>query len=326
MRIRFTMMFAVVAVLSGCVTTEEPPVVLDAREASAFASTFKDPRRYGMNLYRKDSGATGVAGGFRLHPTQATALPMLASAVPFRPFIEVISRSFSSYPALLDISSADSWSDYSMHGEMKMVLLGDRKAFLYAGSRDTGGVPAYRSVCTQMRLDQLHIENALFYTRLESRGLGPIARGIDDLPFKLVLGWDVVRNFGQVRFDYEAKQIQFYVGKTTEALGEFSLGSAVIQSTRGEGCVVLGEVDGAPQLFVLDPVGDFELAWPGKAAATVARVNLGSLALAEVSLADVAVDGPLPRIGGRLLSKYTVTLCPQDKRVYFDRPVRLEEK
>ena len=83
----------------------------------------------------------------------------------------------------------------------------------------------------------------------------------------------------------------------------------------------MGDLNGEPQLFVIDPVGDFELAWPGHSEPMIEQVGLGDLIFRDVTIGTEKVDGKLPRIGGQLLSKYVMTLCPKKKKVYFERPL-----
>lgn len=319
MRYHGLIILAATALMSGCLTTDEKEVrPLTPVEVDQFAHTFKDPRYfYGLELYDKPNGNVGVSGGFQLHMTQRANLPIEESHVSFLPLVKVKGRT-SIELALLDIASPECWTDYGTYQKFWMKTVGYQGSFPYEGIRDTGSISAYLSVCELLRLDRLSIENLLFYTRLESGSLGPIARGHDDV--NVVLGWSMARHFEQIRYDFEQGRIQFAVTDAYRPFPGWLQGTAEIQRVPGYGCVVMGSVAGKPQPFVLDPAGDFDLVWPGQAGKLAQQVTLGDLSLGDFTVATDTVDGKLPHIGGRLLSKYTLVLCPLKKRVYFEQP------
>jgi hypothetical protein len=85
-------------------------------------------------------------------------------------------------------------------------------------------------------------------------------------------------------------------------------------------CVAEGEVSGTFQDFVIDPAGDYEVAWPGYAGARIPVLTLGDMLFVNVAVSPDPVEGALPRIGGRLLERYQVTLAPSQSRIWFEKP------
>jgi hypothetical protein len=205
-----------------------------------------------------------------------------------------------------------------------METLGYQQSMPYRGMRSLGGVTACRSLLTNLKLGTMHVENVLFYTRLATGGLGPLDRGLEEPSVGMVLGWDLLRRLEMVRFDFAEKKVSFVSTERMDIDDTALSGRATISSVPGYGCVVEGRLGGQPQLFVLDPAGDFELAFAGTALEGVDELSLGSLTVRNVAVSTVAMEGQLPRIGGRLLSKYAVTLCPRQGLVYFEAELVLK--
>jgi hypothetical protein len=321
------LMWTVALSLAGCMTTgakKGSTGPLSEKAIADFKKNFKDPRSYWLNLHRGPNNDPSIQGGFRLHPRQTADLELKESAVPFRPLVEVKSASSTKHTALLDISSPECWIDCVRHSELGLITLGYDGVIPYVGARDTGGVPAFLTLRTQLRFDHLFMENILFYTRMERGTLGPIGRGMEGeikgAPVDIVLGWDLLKEFELIRFDLLNRTIHVGVTEVYSLNEERLMGEVNLVKIPGQGCVVMGDVAGEPQLFVLDPAGDFEVVWPSATESTITQIALGDLILPKCLVSSDVVDGKLPRIGGRLLSKYTVTLCPKTKRVYFERP------
>lgn len=324
----FVFLLLTTMVLTGCLTDKGPreEVALDPIAVRKFANEYKDPRSYLLSIYRKKDGRVGVTDGFRLHRGQNMPIPMEKGAAPFVPLVMAQSRSGVPQMALVDMAARECWTDVDAYMDFGMKTLGYQQSYPYAGLAQLGEAQAYMTLCEQLRLDQLFIENALFYTRLATGGMGPLARGIEDPEFDIVLGWDLLRRFEFVRFDFLNRYIRFAVTDAYE-LDEYQLlGTTDIYPVPNYGCVVTGKANGKSQLFVLDPAGDFELAWPGQAGELATAVTVGDFALGDLTVTAKTVDGQLPHIGGRLLAKYTITLCPQQKKVYFEKPVKITEE
>lgn len=301
---------------SGCQTTQDE-IIWDSFAVRKFARSFKDPRYYGLSIYETKGGGETVSDGFRLHYSQTVTLPMTKSAPAFAPFVVVQGRFGDPQVSLIDLASPECWADLDAYSQLRMVTLGYQQAIPYRGNRSLGGASAYLSLCTQLRLGALYVENALIYTRLATGGLGPIDRDIDEPAAGMVLGWDLIRRFEVVRFDFAERRVSFSSTAPAEIDESRLSGTAEMIEVPGYGCVVAGSAAGRPQRFVLDPAGDFELAWPNKAAAVMGELSVGTLAFRNVAVSAAEMDGDLPHIGGRLLSKYAVTLCPRRKKVYF---------
>ncbi len=320
----------VAVLLSGCKTTEEPRVetALDPIAVRKFAKNFEDPRFHALSLYRSRTGEELIADGFRLHRGQKTMIPFAVEKdQPIVPVLELDIIAGNSAPALVDISSAECWADIDGHNELKLTTLGYQNVMQYSGRRDLGKAStAYRSVCNQLRLkDNMFVENALFYTRMSVGGLGPMARGVDAASPKVVVGWDLLSKFHIVQLDLTSGFLMLDVEGEYE-LDEYKLlGTASLIKAPEYGCIVKGFVNGIPQMFVLDPLGDFAVAWPDRAGSNLNSVKLGDLELANLNVSSAKIHNNLPHIGRHVLSKYTLTVCPNDQIVYFEQPTILEK-
>jgi len=317
-----TMGLFMLLVATGCRMLDfnrEEFQVLSERQITAFAGNrVRDPRTYGLRIGRGPQGTTVISNAFRQRPRHAAETLMLTQSGRRVPVIQARVTAFKTLPMLLDPSSALCWTDYAGYEEMELVTLGmDGQAFHVGSGRDTGGVPAFVSLRRQLMIEQLFVDELLFMTLMQRGGPGPLARG---LSARAVLGWELLRTFSAVQFDFPSGTVRLFSDQLYQPDERMLLGRAdLLRNT--DVCVVEGGPDGAVQRFILDPAGDFEVAWPGYEALRIPVLLLGDMVFANVRVSPEPVEGSLPRIGGRLLERYRVTICPGESRIWFEAPV-----
>lgn len=303
--------FFVAAVLltAGCQTTEVKPV--SWKDQAAYMAKVRDPRIYGLDIYQTPGGVE-YRGGGRLHPHQIEALPMKAED-PLRPVVMLQGSFGLESPILFDFSSSASCVEFDLAQNLGALPVGERSAQLV---KFPDGEAGCLSVIPSVRFQQLYIERPLVYVRLANGFLGSLARGIEKPELKGVIGWDVLKKFGQIQMDYAEKKIILMSDEAAYAANPAQLVATVPLVKHAGVCAVRGAVDGKESLILIDPAGDFEVATDD--AAAVSSVQLD----ADLVFSGAAVTNSPGgiRIGARLLQKYRVTVCPLTGLIYFENP------
>jgi hypothetical protein len=301
---------AAVLLTAGCKTTETKPVAW--KEQSAYLSKVRDPRIYGMSIYQTPGGVE-YRGGGRLHPNQIESLPMKAEE-PLRPVVMLRGGFGLDSPVLLDFSSSASWLEFDLAQTLGALPVSERDAALVKLPGEE--VTACLSMIPSLRLKQLYIERPLVYVRMANGFLGPLARGIEKPEIKGVIGWDLLKKFGQIQLDYTGKQLVLVTDEKPYASNPAQLIAKVPLVKHAGSCAVRGAIDGKAGLILIDPAGDFEVATDG--AAAVSSVQLDADLVFSGFTVTNSPGGT--RIGARLLQNYRITVCPASGTIWFEKP------
>ena len=169
---------SVLALFSGCKTTsddESGDKLMTEKEIKAAVGKTRMPQYYGFSAFPVNNGVE-FRGEARLHPNHLSSCDFIDDI----PAIEVRGKAKRlKLNALVDTSSPSSWIEYSTAEEFGVSFLGmNGSPFPYRGGYNTGGASAFGGVISQLRFDQLFVENAPMYVRMSRGSLGPLARGI----------------------------------------------------------------------------------------------------------------------------------------------------
>lgn len=297
---------ALALLVTGCKTTETRPI--SWRKQQAYLSRIKDPRIYGLSIYQTPAGLE-YRGGGRLHPGQKEALQMLAEEPP-RPVAMLRGDFGLEWPVLLDFTSSSTWLDFGTAQTLGAVPVGERETRLVKQANDE--TVSCLSLAPKLRIQQLHIENPLVYVRFAEGPVRPLERGIEEPEVYGVIGWDLLKKFEQIRFNYTLRMVGLSTTENEPYQADPSLLAAEVPLVKhAPACAVRGLVDGKEELILIDPAGDFEVAADG----AVATLQLGELTLKEPVVSES--PGGI-RIGARLLQNYDITLCPKEGMIYFE--------
>jgi len=305
--------------LSGCLSNngELKDKPLSQSQQKAYLSKARPPQQYGFSIYAVEDGMA-FAGRGRLHPNHFTSTEMIEENIPV---ISMRGRSpRNTLNALVDTSSPVSWMEFSVSQDFSAYFMGINDQLLpYRGSYNTGGVNAFAGVVTQMRIDNLFIENMPFYIRMSQGSLGPLARGIRKPTIDAIVGYDNLQSFEYIQFDPYNNKISFSATKPYSP--NSGLESEVIKIVKapGHGVAVEGKIDGQPTPIVLDFAGDFSLARGDVKVATTRRIHIGEIEINDVPTLVLPVHAAPPRIGRKLLTPYIVTICFKEGVVYFEK-------
>ncbi len=322
MNIKFYVLLLASAVLAGCSTssqtnsTEES--VLPEMQQNTYLSHAKPPQHYGFSAYPV-KGGIGMEGAARLHANQLVSVKLLKGGTV--PAIRIRGRSpRMKMNALLDTSSPTTWLEFSASQEFGAVFLGmDEMNIPYRGSYNTGDVPGYAAVVTQFRIDQLFVENSPLYVRMAMNSLGPLARGVKVPKIEAVMGYDWLKNFEYVQFNFNAKTVSFSASHPYVPHRDLLMTEAKIVNQPGFGLVVEGAIFGKSTPIVLDFAGDYHFARSDIKVNSTKQVSIVDVVFRKVPTLLLPVNSSPARAGRRMLENYIVTICSRAGVVYFER-------
>ncbi len=328
----FAALTGLAALGPGCFTTKDQVVPLSRGQAQVYLTKAKDPRMFGITVYRSAKGPV-FEGANRVHPNQVAMMHFRHRATARR---FITPKDEQSYPAvtfdvvekdehlaLFDTSSQQSWVNFMTGQKLHVTPLGP-PVFEYTPLQAAGEPSGFLGVASKLRFDDnLRIENALLCVRLARGPLGRLARR-DLKPWPVcVVGCNLMRSFAFLQFDYPSRML------VLSSSGEFTpnldllVASMPLQDADGvfaAECVI----DGAPGKVVFDTAGDFELAMHRPPPDAVRQLSLGNLVFRQIRAVELSDEDhrllPYPRIGRRLLSRYKITFAPKKEMVWFEKP------
>ena len=307
-------------VLTGCLSNDskskdEP---LSQTQQDMALSHARPPQQFGFKIFQVEGGINFYGQG-RLHPNHFTSADMVEDNIPA---IKMRGRSKRNHlVALVDTSSPVSWMEFSTSQKFGAFFMGINDMVLpYRGTYNTGGINAYAAVITQLRIDNLFIEDLPFYIRMSQGSLGPLARGIHKPEIDAILGYDNLSSFEYIQFDLQNNVIHFSASKPYKPNEDRLLDIAKISKAPGHGLAIEGQVDEKETPIILDFAGDFSLARGDVKVATTRSIQLGHLSLPDVPTLILPTHTIPPRIGRKILASYLVTICNREGKVYFEQP------
>ena len=238
------------------------------------------------------------------------------------PIIKIRGRSkHTQINTLLDVSSPNSWLEFTKSQTLDVKFMGlNEEPIPYRGGYNTGRVHAFAGIVTQLRIENLFMENVPFYVRMASGSLGPLARGIRYPHVDAILGYDNLRSFEYIQFDLADDLIRLSSTIPYTPHESLVMTKAKITHVQGYGLAVEGAIFGKDTPILLDFAGNFSFARSDANASTTKQVSVGDIVFRQVPTMELPVQNSLPRMGRMLLEKYIVTICNNEGVVYFERP------
>ncbi len=314
-----------VLLLAGCATPKDEPIVPFTPEQNKnLYAKARPPQTFGLTVYNSDAGPV-FAGAGRLHQGDTAVRSFLGPDDSTAPLIGIHGRGDFDLPALIDTTSRNSWLTAKTGLQMGITLLAGPAPLQATAQHVYDEIGGGAGLVQKVKLDQLHMENVVFYLRSASGPLGPLARWVKDPAPLAVLGTSFLRAYSYVQLDYPNRTAFFSATARLAAPGELTLVARLPLKEVLGALAVEGTLDGQPTTFLLDTAGDFELVMHEPANATVRRLSIGDLVFPPEVQVVSSMDqglGPIvyPRIGRQLLSRFKVSFDFRNKLVYFERP------
>ncbi|MDF7809304.1 hypothetical protein P4E94_17800 [Pontiellaceae bacterium B12219] len=286
-------------------------------QQNTYLSHAKNPELFGYEALRVNEGYR-LKGAAKPHSNQTTELKLGKNNLPVIP-IRSHNR-LKRMNALLDTASPVSWMEFGASQKFDAEFLGDETYKVpYTGNLNTGNAAAYAAAISQLRLGSITLDNALFYVRMALHSLGPMARGIQVPHVDSVLGYDTLKTFEFIQFDFLRNQVRFSSGPPYVPDEQLLMSAAKIMELKNYGLVIQGGLLGIPTPIILDVAGEYHFSRGDVKMNITKQVSLGDVVYRKVpTLLLPTYDGP-PRAGRRMLENYTVTICPKTGIVYFER-------
>ena len=210
-----------------------------------------------------------------------------------------------------------------MAEEFGAIPLGmNGQVFPYQGGYDTGAVNAFAAVVSQMKIDQLFIEDIPLYVRMAAYSIGPQNRGIYSPGIEGVLGYDVLGTFEYIQIDLGAGRISFSSSSPYTPNENMLMTTARIVSAPNYGLAVEGAIFDEPTPIILDIAGNYYFENSTAESSVTEQVSLGEVVYLKVPTRLPTQRNLPPRAGRLMLEKYVITICPKKGVVYFERPLR----
>ena len=308
----------VAGLLTGCASNKDhlgAEDFLTERETKAALAKTKSPQYFGFHAYPAEGGI-GFMGEVRLHPNHQAQLDMIDG----QPVVKLRGKAKRQKgQALMDISSATTWIEFSKAEEFGAIFMGMNEDVIPYRGGFTGEVDGYAAVVRQMRFDMLFMENVPLYVRMSRGALGPIARNIYDPHVDVAFGWDVLGQFETIQVSLRDGVIILSSSHPYSPHEDLLMSTAKIRKVQGYGLTVAGGIYGVDTPVVLDLAGDFHFMRADKKVAQTKQVSLGELVYRQVPTQFLSIPGALPRAGRKMLEPYLMTICPRQGVVYFER-------
>jgi hypothetical protein len=317
---------------AGC-ATENPNVIRPLKESElrSFFAHAKDPRSFWITVYPSEQGAL-FAGANRVHMDQVVKLPFQPEQTPVLLFQTAAEASAPAvkfdfgrdeeYLALLDTTSARSWLDFTVAMDHNVTPLGP-PAYKETPAHVQDAIPGYASVASKLRFDKLNVESALLHVRAARGPLGALARRKEKPWPQLVVGADLLKAFQFIQFDYPNRRVVVSATAGYAPEPEALVASVPLRDLQGL-FGAQGYINGAGRTFLIDTAGDFEVAMADPPTNVLRQISVGDLVFRQVTVVSSRQQGlgllKYPRIGRRLLCRFRVTVCPAQRKVFFEKP------
>ena len=149
--------------------------------------------------------------------------------------------------------------------------------------------------------------------------LGFQARNIESPPLRAVLGYDLLKLFSYVQFNFLNGTIDFDTMHPFVPNENWLIAKTSILDEENEGLVIEGALFGKKTSFVLDLAGDYHLAHANADGMPARQLSVGELVFRKIPQ-SVLPPKALPRLGRSLFTDLIITICTQTGTVYFERP------
>jgi len=296
----------------------EASAPLESTEKESMLKRAKAPQVFGLTAYNSDQGAV-FAGIFRQHENHIGRIALSSDANSTTP---VIAINGGEAMMLLDSSSAESWITVEAALSQRVMPLVGPTSFEKLPRHVYDTIGGFAGVMPKMIIDDLHVENALFYIRNSRGPLDGLTRWEKKPYLDGVLGADFLTSFQFVRISLRGHYIVLSATDAYPIPGNVAATLPIVELQGGIATEVM--MDGEKLQALIDIAGDFEVAMQNPAARIMRQVSLGDVVFRQVEV-DSAFDLGLgtaspPRIGRQLLEKYDIVINKRGTELLLEVP------
>lgn len=329
--IRSLLLAVAAAVLAGChgpgamqTTPDGKPVsglAMSEREVQAFIRRAVDPREFAISVALDANNIPLFVNANRPRPGLTAVAPIVSPPYSRLPLIE---GEAAGRPVriLIDPTSSANWTSLDRARLFGLMPIGPPLVYgLPEHVPDTvrGGL----CVAPSLGIDVMSIDAVLFYARAMRGPLWPLSRSAEAHEADMILGWNFLRAFEYVRWDFPSRMIEF----STRSAGDQEDGRVLARLPLEKGydaMVVKGTVDGKTLPLLIDLAGDFELAQDEAPSAPIRQISLGDVVLRNVRCATIRELGlgfpGLARLGLRAIGRFSLVLENHQNELWIETP------
>ena len=311
-----------VLLTSGCLTRRPDTQVrpLTSQEQQAFFSRAQDERRFWMTRYETDQGPI-FTGAHRVHSDRFAQVAFSQARRSSVPMIPVRLRFQEDHEALIDTSSPVSWIQFGPAVREGVIPIGPPPHRMFA-AHVNDPIPGFLSVASRLTISPINVETTLLYVKAAHGPLEYLQRHSTAPAATIVLGSEFIRAFQFVQINFPARMATFSTTTTFTPDSDRLIASVPLQSYYGI-LAVKGLLDDLETPFLLDSLGDYALATE-HGGNTVRHMSIGDLVFRNVESVSMEQAGlgleEIPRIGRRILERFSVTFDAEQALVHFERP------
>ena len=306
---------------AGCQSAGPRPQTGEDREILRYLRSGQSPQSLSLTVYQDQSERWLVVNGTRVAPYQQAHLSFASPAGSPIAQLNVVGPK-GEVQALVDPSSPRSWTCMAFAKALKLTPV-NPPSLVETPVHVIDARGGVLSVCPELLMDRLQVKSVLLYARTGPATLWPVSRSALARDAKLVLGYDFLRSFSWVQWDFEGRM---WTASTSEpyAPDAESVVATLPLEAGADGLTVRAIVDSKPRQIVLDLAGDYEMAMDSPPMELIRQVTLDDLVLRgvrAVSTQDLGLGRPdIARLGLRLLSRFQITLDLHRNVVHLEIP------
>ena len=292
--------------------------IMPRMQQNTYLSHAKPAEQFGLQMVEGKHGLT-YQGSPKIPGKQKVTVAFETGPIPL---IKISNTPQNrSMNVLLDTGSPVSWMEFGTSLDFGTEFLGtSRKQLRYPGPLNTGGAPGFAAVVPRMDMGYVEIYNTPLYVRMALHSLGPFARGIEAPHVDTVFGYDFMKNFEYVRFDFQKREVLFSTTDIYVPDVDLLMTVATIKKVSEGGLAVEGSIVGSTTPIILDVAGDYHFSRGDVKVKVTKQVSLGDVVWRQVpTLLLPTGEKRAPRAGRKMLERYTLTVCPKRGVVYFER-------
>lgn len=307
--------------LGAACQTSSPDLPPELRAMRRVMRSAVPPETFALTIYQDEREQWVVVHGNRVQPNQR----MQASFVsPPGLMLPMIAGEASGGPVTLmvDPTAPRSWTVLNRRRLLDLQPISP-PPLLQDPVQVVDTRPGVLTVAPRLRVDRVDVEAVLLYARGGEGTLWPLCRHAAAQDAAAVLGFDFLRAFSWVQWDFESRLLLAETTAVYEPRAERVVAQLPLEQG-AEGLTVRALINGEAKLVLLDLAGDYEMALENPPMELIRQLTLDDVVIRDVRALparDLGLGRPdIPRVGLRLLSRFRVTLDFHRNVVFLELP------
>jgi hypothetical protein len=282
---------AALALAAAC-QTSSPDLPPELRAMRRVMRSAVPPETFALTIYQSERDQWVVVHGNRVRPNQRIQASFIS---PPGLMLPVIAGEAAGGPVTLmvDPTAPRSWTARPPPPPRPAPI--SPPPLLQDPVQVVDARPGVLTVAPRLRVDRVDVEAVLLYARGGEGTLWPLCRHAAAQDAAAVLGFDFLRAFSWVQWDFEHRLL---LAETTSGVcpGAERVVAQLPLEQGAEGLTVRALINGEARLVLLDLAGDYEMAMENPPMELIRQLTLDDVVIRDVRA--TARPGPGPRPAG----------------------------